>query len=923
MKKCKRIVSAVTALSAAVSVLIPLSAVPMQSVSAVSTDYPPQLMHIAAKDNSSVLSETAASDGAALKMSGLGGTFSGTWRFDRVGTDSNGTFFKITNAESGRLITPDNYRVTAGNNVILYGSESHKTQHWYVIPVQKDSLGNGLYYKIVNYADTSLALTQTAGGMTLSSYSGADNQLWLLNCDGLQGFAGYCENDNTGKVKAADIGGLFGELVEVNNFKDLQKYASDDKPYTIVVSADMKVSSLQKDSSGRYYCPDGRIYVHNNKTIIGSYNAHTLYNVQFCTASGKGTGDNIIIKNFDLQHDKESNGNDSIVVYFGSGKNLWVDHCTFTGHADYNKASTGLPDYDKFFACCYDADYCTVSNSSFGLHEYGLILGYPDDKESDYQTYNNYPRMSIMGNQFDKTLTRAPGLMRYGYFHSMNNYVNQFSMAYTVHSACKIHAENCVYENGGNVICDWNSISHAGAYSESGSIFSKCSRTVQGQGTQNNPSLSVANTWRPSSNYKYAILSANETKGYCTTYSGCQNDRSKMNYIGYRSAGIPSAGFTESPSASFGPSAASFQEGASFRFRNAKSGLYMQVEDAAAKNNANIQQWGSDAESAHDIWKMYSAGEGYYYIISCVGDGASYALDVEGKKTADGTNMDLYQWNGGSQQQYMLTENEDGSYKILTKISSGKSAVEVQDASLSSGANIQQWSVNGSDCQNWFLEEAIDPGCSMDTSLAYTFENANSGYVMDIENADMKNHTNVRQWESNGLNCQKWYLEQVGNANDYRIISLEDSSYMLNITKNENGGNLEIADAGNTVCDTFRFSKKPDGTYVIYNVDSQMTEYVEVDAASTKMGANIQQWTMTGSTCQNWKLLTEKLPEMPAAGDINLDGVCSAADAVLLQKWLCGIPETELPNPKAADLNDDQKITAADLTLLKRIVFYN
>lgn len=441
---------------------------------ALSTDYPVPLMQIATKDNSTVLTENGTSDHSSVSVKTVGNDLSTAWRFDRVGVDKNGTFFKLVNAESGRLLTPNQYQVTTKTSVVVYGSESAQSQHWYVIPVQKDHLGNDLYYKIVNYSDPSLALTQGKQGMQLSAYTGADNQLWLLNADGLQGFAGYCFDDNTGNQKAADIGGLFGEVVEVSTFADLKKYATSDTPYTIVVTADLRITDLQKDSSGRYYCPDGRIYVHSNKTIIGSYAAHTLYNVQFCTSSNSGTGNNIILKNFDLQHDSESNGNDSIVAYFGSGQNLWVDHCTFTGHADYNTASTGLPDWDKFLACCYDADYCTVSDSNFGLHEYGIILGYPADDENSYQNYNHFPRMSLISNRFDQTLTRAPGLMRYGYFHSMNNYVSNFSMAYTVHTASKIFAENCYYENGGNVICDWNTVTYPGSYAETGSKSFNC-----------------------------------------------------------------------------------------------------------------------------------------------------------------------------------------------------------------------------------------------------------------------------------------------------------------------------------------------------------------------------------------------------------------------------------------------------------------
>lgn len=507
---------------------------------AASVDYPMQLMNIASKDNSSVLAENGTSDGSSLSVKPLGNDLSPSWRFDRVGTDSKGTFFKLCNAQSGRLLTPDGYNVTSGSPVIMFGSESHQTQHWYVIPVKNDRLGNGLYYKIVNYANTDLALTSGSSGMTLETYTEADNQLWLLNCDGLQGFAGYCQNDNTNNIKASSIGGLFGEVVEASSFDELKKYAESDTPYTIVVKNNFSVTNLQMDSQNHYYCPDGRIYVRSNKTIIGSYGAHTLNNVQFCTSSGKGVGNNVIIKNLDLKHDEKSNGNDSIVVYFGSGQNLWVDHVTFSGHYAVNTQGENTPDWDKLFACCYDADYCTVSDSSFGLHEYGLILGYPDDKETSYQKYNDFPRMSIIGNKFENTVTRGPGLMRYGYFHSLNNYVNKFSMAYTVFTASKVFAENCIYENGGNVICDWDSTSHPGSYAETGSKFSGCKRTTIEGYAQNC-------TWRPQSNYSYVTLSADQAKNYCSSFSAAQSSSSDMMYLRYGQKGVPSAGLNTPP----------------------------------------------------------------------------------------------------------------------------------------------------------------------------------------------------------------------------------------------------------------------------------------------------------------------------------------------------------------------------------------
>ncbi len=928
-------------------------------VQAVSTDYPVQLMNLAAKDNSSVLTENGTSDGSSITMQSLGNDLSPSWRFDRVGSDSNGTFFKIVNAESGRLLTPKNYNVSAGADVIVYGSESAQSQHWYVVPVSTDRLGNNLHYKIVNYSNTSLALTQGSSGMTLASYTGADNQLFLLNADGLQGFAGYCSDDNTGSVKAADIGGLFGEVVEVSTFADLKSYAESDTPYTIVVTSNISVTSLTTDSSGRYYCPDGRIYVRSNKTIIGSYAANTLYNVQFCTSSSRGTGNNIIIKNFELQHDSESNGNDSIVVYFGSGQNLWVDHCTFTGHSAYDTASTGLEDWDKFLACCYDADYCTVSDCSFGLHAYGLILGYPADDESSYNSYNNFPRMSIISNKFYQTKTRGPGLMRYGYFHSLNNYVDTFSMAYTVHTACKIYAENCNYANGGNVICDWNSVTYPGSYSESGSVFdSTCGRTVQGADSN---ATSSACSWRPSSNYSYVSVSGENAKTYCNSYSSRQTSRSNWMYLRYATAGVPSAGYTEAPTGEMTPTAAEFTEGSAYRIKNVNSGLYMQVAGGTAANGTNVQQWSTDSTSVHDIWKLCSAGDGYYYIVSCVGDGGTYVLDVAGKKTADGTNIDIYQYNGGTNQQFMLTQNSDGSYKIRTRVTGEASAVEVADASTDHGANVQQYTINGATCQDWILEEVTDPGCAMDTSVIYTFENVNSGLVMDITDGSMTDNANVQQWGQNDGDYQKWILKTFGSGNYYWIRSFQDTGYALKAESSESGGNIDIvAYSTKDSAQLFRFTKNLDGSYSIITHASKDACLVEVGNASLENGANVQQWEPTAHDCQKWNVTTETTtvettteatttetttvetttttteattvetttetttttepePEI-LQGDVNQDGDVTIIDLILLQKWMLRVPDTSLPNWEAGDLCEDGVLNVYDLAALKKIL---
>ena len=57
-----------------------------------------------------------------------------------------------------------------------------------------------------------------------------------------------------------------------------------------------------------------------------------------------------------------------------------------------------------------------------------------------------------------------------------------------------------------------------------------------------------------------------------------------------------------------------------------------------------------------------------------------------------------------------------------------------------------------------------------------------------------------------------------------------------------------------------------------------------------------------------------------SGGDINRDGNVSAADAVMLCKYLGGNEQLNGEQAKQADLDDNQVINAIDLTLLKRML---
>lgn len=142
-----------------------------------------------------------------------------------------------------------------------------------------------------------------------------------------------------------------------------------------------------------------------------------------------------------------------------------------------------------------------------------------------------------------------------------------------------------------------------------------------------------------------------------------------------------------------------------FMLRNVNSNLYLDVNNATAANATNVQQWGAYGPGPQNTWKAVYANNGYYYLYSQVGDGNTYLLDVDCARPANGTNIQIYQNTYCDAQLYKFKKNADGSYVILTKVSNDKSCVEVKSALTNNGGNVQEWELNGHNCQSWWLEE--------------------------------------------------------------------------------------------------------------------------------------------------------------------------------------------------------------------------
>lgn len=96
----------------------------------------------------------------------------------------------------------------------------------------------------------------------------------------------------------------------------------------------------------------------------------------------------------------------------------------------------------------------------------------------------------------------------------------------------------------------------------------------------------------------------------------------------------------------------------------------------------------------------------------------------------------------------------------------------------------------------------------------------------------------------------------------------------------------------------------------IHLTDTKETT-ISVACIPLKQGEAQPAWKPSVTAISEWAPQT-------TPGDVNGDGAFDIADAVLLQKWLLAVPNTRLANWNAADFSDDGRLSAADLSLMKR-----
>lgn len=128
---------------------------------------------------------------------------------------------------------------------------------------------------------------------------------------------------------------------------------------------------------------------------------------------------------------------------------------------------------------------------------------------------------------------------------------------------------------------------------------------------------------------------------------------------------------------------------------NRHSGDVIDIPGKSATQGTGLDQWPLN-HGTNQQWTVTSLGCGLYSITSVL-DGQS--VDIAGQSVSQGAKVDQWAYWGGGNQQFIVTRNADGFYTFASINSTD--VVEVPGGSTTAGTKLDQWGANGGANQEW------------------------------------------------------------------------------------------------------------------------------------------------------------------------------------------------------------------------------
>jgi hypothetical protein len=133
-------------------------------------------------------------------------------------------------------------------------------------------------------------------------------------------------------------------------------------------------------------------------------------------------------------------------------------------------------------------------------------------------------------------------------------------------------------------------------------------------------------------------------------------------------------------------------------------------------------------------------------------------LDVTGGSTQPGTQVIQWTWNGGYNQDWFVVPTDSGYAEIVNR-NSGQ-CLTVAGDSNQAGTSLVQWPCTGDYSQQWYIGNGTYPGWSEANWTAGIGSRLNPGQNVDVQGASGSAGAWIDQWYWNGDWNQTWHFTQ-------------------------------------------------------------------------------------------------------------------------------------------------------------------
>ena len=154
-----------------------------------------------------------------------------------------------------------------------------------------------------------------------------------------------------------------------------------------------------------------------------------------------------------------------------------------------------------------------------------------------------------------------------------------------------------------------------------------------------------------------------------------------------------------------------------YKLQNRNSGKFLDLDNNNTDNNTAIVQYDDEGIDATQIWTLTEIGgeKGVYSI--CTSVNKRQGMDVADWSKNDGAQVQLYEYSGHRNQQFIVVEKGDGYYQFVSRLS-GK-VIEIPSSSKDNGEWIKLYDNNGTNTQQWkFVSPSVYSGIANTESLS-------------------------------------------------------------------------------------------------------------------------------------------------------------------------------------------------------------